>query len=753
MKKFLLPLICLFLAHNAKAAVYYWNPEGTAVETAANLAGTWDGSALWSTTSAQTATPVAWSSGVAACFSAGATTVTTPFTVTLNSAMTIAGIFNGALTPPGFFVTISGTGSLTLAAGVDAFDTGGSDGGTTTIAVPMTGPGQVAFESGGQTYFNATNTYTGGTQLGYVGLPTFSGIVNFNNGKSFGTGPIQMTSACAGGMVTEGALPITITNAFIAANSSLNIVGNAAGLTFSGPWSLAATPYIGSGGTGNLITISGPMSGVGGFAKFNASTIVLSGANSYTGGTIISNGVLSVTADNNLGTAPATANINLTLGGGTLNASNTFTLNSNRLTLLNANSTISVATGKTLTSAGAFSGGFGLTKSGAGTLTLSGANGYTGTTTISAGTLEADSHGGSAVGTNAVALPAAGTLTGSGIVSGAVSGAGKIAPGTPSGPATLTLGNGLDLSTGGTFTWNLAANNTSGNYSSLSLIGGNLKLGGTSKLSINFSGSATAPTATNAFWQTQEAWTVIPVSGSAGNSNSTKFASLLNGTYAAGNFTNFVYGNGNIVLLYQPNFAVFDALYDSGPGFFSGENLILTNFSGLNLSAWSSTNASLCVSNWTLEGVMQEQPLAPALPGYSRYSINVNPTVSPTYYVAGNINTGPYTLSPVPATILTTSDFFTFNVVTTNVTIRTNGLLALVPATPPVILPVSSVYTNGAFQLQFSAGTNQTYTIQASTNFITWTNLASGTVTNSPVTFTDPSATNYSDRFYRISLP
>src|SRR6202040_4117628 len=101
----------------------------------------------------------------------------------------------------------------------------------------------------------------------------------------------------------------------------------------------------------------------------------------------------------------------------------------------------------------------------------------------------------------------------------------------------------------------------------------------------------------------------------------------LNGSYAAGNFTNYVNAIGSIVLLYQPNFAVFDTLYDSGAGFFGGENLILTNFSGLVLYAWSTPNASLAVSNWTLIGPMQEQNLAPDLPGYSRYAINVTPTV------------------------------------------------------------------------------------------------------------------------------
>ena len=747
-------LFLALLTLPAKGTVIYWDPEGTATPTAAGYAGTWDTvSAQWSTTSAQTATPGTWVSGDAACFCAGSTTITTPFTVNVDSAITIAGIFNGSLTPPGVFITISGAGSLTLAAGADAFDTGGADGGTTTIAVPITGSGQVAFEGKAQMYFNATNTYTGGSIFGYPGVAAFTSTVNFNNGKAFGTGPIQMSSSGGGcALVVEGTSPITLANSFIATNVNLNIVGNPAGLTFTGPWNLAATPQIGSGGVAaNLITISGVMSGVGGFIKYNPGTLVLSGANTFSGGTTISNGVLSVSADNNLGTAPSTANYNIFLDGGTLNASNTFTLNPKRLIYLGANSTLSVSGGKTLTYAGAITGLAALTKSGAGTLVLSGGNGYNGATTIASGTLEADSQSGSATSTNAVLVQAGTTLSGNGLLSGPVSGTGSINPGPSIGPATLTLGGGLDLSSGGTFVWNLSSNSTIRGFSTLSVISGNLSLGGSSKFSLNFIGTAGAPATNNPFWQTQEAWTVVSVSGSAGNSGMTKFTTLVSGNYTAGNFTNYVYGNGNIVLLYQPNFPVFDALYDAGPGFFSGENLSFTNFSGLALYAWSSTNGGLAVSNWSPLGPMQEQPLAPALPGYSRYSINVSPTVSPTYVVAGNRNTGPYIFSPVPCTILTTSDFASFNVVNTNVDIDTNGVLALLPP-KPVFLPGGG-YSSSGFQLQFSAGTNENYIIQASTDLSAWTNLSSGTVSTSPVTFMDPDATNYPARFYRVVLP
>ncbi len=203
------------------------------------------------------------------------------------------------------------------------------------------------------------------------------------------------------------------------------------------------------------------------------------------------------------------------------------------------------------------SGGEGapLTKAGGGTLVLSADNTYTGATTVQQGTLLANNTAGSATGSGAVYVRSSGTLGGTGTVAGGVTATGgSIAPGN-SGAGTLTAGGGLNLSSTGTYVWDLAANSTNNpgtGFDVLAVTGGSVVLGGTSELAINFTGSATAPDASNPFWQTNHSWTILTVSGSASNPGPTAFASVANGTNAAGAFWTSADPSGNIVLTFTP---------------------------------------------------------------------------------------------------------------------------------------------------------------------------------------------------------
>ncbi|MBA3833173.1 MAG: autotransporter-associated beta strand repeat-containing protein [Chthoniobacterales bacterium] len=107
----------------------------------------------------------------------------------------------------------------------------------------------------------------------------------------------------------------------------------------------------------------------------------------------------------------------------------------------------------------------GVAKSGIGTLTLSGANLYSGSTTVSKGVLVVANKRGSATGTGSVNVNA-GTLGGKGMISGPVT----IGTGTGSGailapsvgskqPLTLSLTNALTLKADSTYTWQLSTKN------------------------------------------------------------------------------------------------------------------------------------------------------------------------------------------------------------------------------------------------------------------------------------------------------
>ena len=143
----------------------------------------------------------------------------------------------------------------------------------------------------------------------------------------------------------------------------------------------------------------------GQLTKAGAGTLQLSSTSStYAGPTTITGGVLSISANTNLGATPASATPgNVVINGGTLQATAGFTLSTNRgiavgPTTGSGTGTIDVTTG-TLTYGGILAnntgGTGGLNKSGAGTLTLSGsaANTYTGATSVAHGTLALNKSG------------------------------------------------------------------------------------------------------------------------------------------------------------------------------------------------------------------------------------------------------------------------------------------------------------------------------------------------------------------------
>ncbi|MGJ7537584.1 MULTISPECIES: autotransporter outer membrane beta-barrel domain-containing protein [unclassified Variovorax] len=141
----------------------------------------------------------------------------------------------------------------------------------------------------------------------------------------------------------------------------------------------------GAGSAGFTATLNNTVAGTAGIAKTGDGTLVLGGTNTYTGGTAVQGGTLSVSADVNLGAAAG----NVTLDGGRLQVTGTaFTGTARNLDIGAAGGGIEIVDpGLDFTASGALGGSGGLVKSGAGTLTLAGTSTLTGATTVAAGTL------------------------------------------------------------------------------------------------------------------------------------------------------------------------------------------------------------------------------------------------------------------------------------------------------------------------------------------------------------------------------
>ncbi len=434
-----LGLFCCLLSSPAPAIVYYWDPNGLSTPAS----GIWDTTTpQWSTTSALTATPVVWDPTVAAGFPAGTANISA-LTISVNSPIGFAGMFNGV---SGFGATnliINGSGSLSLNAGLQGFSTAQSYY-NTIIKVPITGPGGLQNQAGGSLYLSGANTYSGGTSIG-----TSAGL-NFNNSSVFGTGTVTnsvstsvlATPANDSSGTAFATAPITIANAWqtFGGNNTEILVGLAAApVTFSGPWTLT-----GAAGTTTTLdvrtttwSISGPISGAANLTKINTATLVLSGANTYTGKTSINNGSASVNSLNKVagGSASGSLGAPTTIANGTINLGTTTTAGTLIYTgsgettdrIINLGGTTGggviqndgsgaitftsdlTATGagaKTLTlqgsstAANTISGAIvdnstanptALTKSAAGSWTLAGANTYSGKTVVGAGTLKVSS--------------------------------------------------------------------------------------------------------------------------------------------------------------------------------------------------------------------------------------------------------------------------------------------------------------------------------------------------------------------------
>ncbi|MDW8309972.1 MAG: autotransporter-associated beta strand repeat-containing protein, partial [Verrucomicrobiales bacterium] len=364
----------------------------------------------------------------------GAVTLTAARAVTVSGAtLTVGGTISGS----GFGLTKSGAGTLVL------------------NGVLGTGAGNLTVNAG-TVRLNAANTFSGATRVisGTLVVGHSSALQNSTFNLAAGdTGVLEfasgVTAATLGGLTGgDAARTIVLTNAanlpvaLSAGNNNANttFIGKLLGGTFT----KVGTGTLQSGATGagdaTAFQLEGDFTINNGRVTLHATAG--GGLNAVQGLIVVNSpGVLD------LAHRPSLGPIRGLSGNGTVDKS-----------IVGAGATATITVGRDNASA-TFSGLIkettgttvvALTKTGTGTQTLSGANTYTGGTTISNGVLKVSNTSGSATGPGPVVIIAAGTLMGSGSVSGAVTVNGTIAPGD--GVGTLSTGS-QTWNPGGKYNW------------------------------------------------------------------------------------------------------------------------------------------------------------------------------------------------------------------------------------------------------------------------------------------------------------
>ncbi|ECA7551487.1 AIDA autotransporter-like protein ShdA, partial [Salmonella enterica subsp. enterica serovar Kedougou] len=338
-------------------------------------------------------------------------------------------------------------------------------------------------QGAGTLILNAENTYTGGTTIS-------GGTLVATNVDALGSGDVTDDATLE--LNTGGTFDNAISGSGQVVKSGDETLTLSGTNTYSGGTLISGGTLVASNvealGTGDVTndavlelntggTFDNAISGSGQVVKSGDKMLTLSGANSYSGGTLISDGTLVASNVEALGTGDVTNNATLELNTGgdftnnisgsgqvvksgdkmlTLSGSNTYTggttINDGMLV---ATSVEALGSGDVtndavlaLNTGGDFANNIGGTgsvvKSGDETLTLSGSNTYTGGTLISSGTLVANDV--NALGTGDVTDNATLMLNTGGDFINNIGGTGRV---EKSGDDTLTL-SGTNSYTGGT---------------------------------------------------------------------------------------------------------------------------------------------------------------------------------------------------------------------------------------------------------------------------------------------------------------
>jgi YVTN family beta-propeller protein/autotransporter-associated beta strand protein len=277
---------------------------------------------------------------------------------------------------------------ITLQTAGGIIDTNGNN---ATLSGPISGPGGLTKIGAGTLTLSGSGTYFGATSI---------------NAGTLQAGAMNAFSPFSAFTVASGA-----TLELASFNQSIGSLAGAGSVTLG-----SATLTTGNDNTST--TFSGTISGTGGLTKVGSGTFVLTGDNTYAGGTTINAGMLQL---GNGGTSGSIIGNVVNNGIFAINRSDAFTF------------------GGVISGTGAFQ------QSGPGTTILSGNNTYTGTTAVNAGTLIVNGS----IANSAVTVNAGATLAGTGTVGATtILSGGTFAPGPAGTPGTMTVQGNLAFQSG-----------------------------------------------------------------------------------------------------------------------------------------------------------------------------------------------------------------------------------------------------------------------------------------------------------------
>ncbi|WP_295373143.1 autotransporter-associated beta strand repeat-containing protein [uncultured Pseudacidovorax sp.] len=483
----------------------YWDTNATNT-TVDGGSGNWDGSTLnW--------TPVGgtprgtWAGGTeTAYFNGSAGTVT----IANNYAANIGGLNFGTY---GYTINANAGGLLMLTK--DATITiNSSRGQAVAINAPIQGNFGITVTGGGTLQLSSpNNSYTGGTTLSNAGIDLVGPAIACSSSSTstpLGIGTLSIGSNSGIWLGTDNQLgcPASagtgVTGVVIQSGGGVNTTAAAStempALTLNGGSLMSLNSVSGTGITNGVYRMSGDVQ-VTADSAISAPNVnnVKAGGTTYN---VLSGTRLTIgsTGYFGYGTGPGQADTGFILtGGGTMvfsGASNTATgpiqvtngtlqvgdsgstgdIASHASVSLGTSGTLSFKRSNAYTFATAIGGSGKLSQDGGGTTTLSGANTYTGTTSVNSGTLLVT---GSTASTSAVTVAAGATLGGSGTVAGTVNVLGFLSPGLGAGTVGTLNTGALTLGNTGTLTLDLGTPGTTGGTANDYVnVTGNVNLGG-----------------------------------------------------------------------------------------------------------------------------------------------------------------------------------------------------------------------------------------------------------------------------------